>query len=350
MMMSHIPFVSLILPIRNESAYIEQGLQAIFAQDYPPDRMEVLIVDGMSTDDTRVKIASLAASVPGLRPSVTILDNPGRIVPTGMNIALRQAKGEIVIRVDGHTLIAPDYVRQCVESLRRTNADNVGGRMNGVGANYFGKTVALATSSPFGVGGGRFHHSEKEEWVGTVYMGAWPRRVFEKIGLFDEELVRDQDDEFNYRLRAAGGKILLSPGIKSIYTVRGSPSALWRQYYQYGFWKVRVLQKHPRQMSPRQFAPPAFALTLFGSASLALSSALRPLSLVIPLLYLFANLLASLATAAKRGWKYIPLLPVVFAILHLAYGLGFLAGLLKFWNRWTDKTGRASQFSNEPAG
>lgn len=337
--MQNNPSVSLILPIRNESAYIEQGLQAILAQDYPLDCMEILIADGMSTDDTREKIASLAASVPGLRPSVVILDNPGMIVPTGMNIALRQARGEIIVRVDGHTIIASDYVRRCVEALQRSDAENVGGRMNAVGENFFGKAVALATSTPFGIGNGRFHYSDREEWADTVYMGAWHRWIFGKIGLFDEELERNQDDEFNYRLRAAGGKILLSPMIKSEYAVRGSPRKLWRQYFQYGLYKVRVLQKHPRQMSLRQFVPPSFVLALLMSLWFFLFTKFNFLGLIVPALYLAANLLASLWTAARRGWKYFPLLPIVFAILHLSYGTGFLIGLVKFWNRWSDNKG-----------
>jgi succinoglycan biosynthesis protein ExoA len=342
--MSNFPFISVILPIRNEASSIVSGLRAIAKQDYPFDRMEFLIADGISTDNTHLLIRDFSVSHNQLQ--IHIFDNPGKIVSTGMNIALRQAKGEIVIRVDGHTLIASDYVRQCVEALQRTNADNVGGKMNAVGDNFFGKTVALATSTPFGIGGGRFHYSEKEEWVDTVYMGAWPRRVFEKNGLFDEELVRDQDDEFNYRLRAAGGKILLSPAIKSEYTVRSSPRALWGQYFQYGYWKVRVLQKHSRQMSLRQFVPPVFVLALFLSALLAFSPTLFQLSVVIPFVYVMANMGASLVTASKQGWRSLFLLPIIFAILHLSYGLGFLAGLVKFWNRWGDKTGKMPVWSS----
>lgn len=352
--MNNNPFVSIILPIRNESAYIERGLLSLLAQDYPADHMEILIADGMSTDNTRLLIRDFSALHPQLQ--IHILDNPGKIVPTGINIALRQAKGEIIIRVDGHTLIAPDYIRQCVETLQRTNADNVGGKMNAIGSNTFGEAVALATSTPFGIGGGRFHYSDQEEWVDTVYMGAWPRRVFEKIGLFDEELVRDQDDEFNYRLRAQGGRILLSPAIRSEYTVRSTPVALWRQYYQYGYWKVRVLQKHPRQMSLRQFVPPAFVLSLIVSALFALLFIIHHLSFIlllasfIPALYLIANLGASLWTASRRDWHSLPLLPIIFSILHISYGLGFLVGLVKFSNRWGDKIGKVPGWSNETSG
>jgi succinoglycan biosynthesis protein ExoA len=336
------PFVSIILPIRNEAIYTKRGLLTITEQDYPAERMEILIADGMSTDDTRSQIQEFSISCPTIR--IQILDNPGRIVPIGMNIALRQAKGEIIIRVDGHTVISPDYVRQCVRSLQRTHADNVGGKMDGIGAAPFGKAVAICTSTTFGIGGGLFHYSDKEEWVDTVYMGAWPRQIFERIGLFDEELVRDQDDEFNYRLREHGGRILLCPSIKSKYMVRSTPKTLWKQYYQYGFWKVRVLQKHPKQMSLRQFVPVIFVLALIGSILFAFFPLLRPLSSVIPSLYLIVNLLVSTFTACKRGREYLPFLPLIYAILHLSYGIGFLLGLIMFAKRWGDRTGNVPVF------
>ncbi len=351
------PFISLILPIRNEASAIAKTLASVLAQDYPPDRMEILVVDGLSTDDTPAIVARLAADSP--RIPIRLLENPGRIVPTGLNLALREARGEYILRVDGHTLLAPDYARRCVEAFESSGAQNVGGRMNAVGTALFSKAVAVATSTPFGIGGGRFHFSDREEWVDTVYMGAWPRSLFDRIGLFDEELVRDQDDEFNYRLREAGGRILLSPEIKSEYTVRGSPSSLWRQYFQYGFWKVRVLQKHPRQMSLRQFIPPLFVLALLVSLGLALFQFIRPgfaglsgpalllAACLAPALYLVANISASILTSVRKGWQYLPLLPVVFGILHLSYGSGFLLGLLKFRSRWGDRVGRVPVFSHE---
>ncbi len=329
------PFVTVIMPIRNEAAFIERSLGAVLAQDYPPERMEVLVADGMSTDHTREIIASLAQTSP---VPVTLVDNPGRIVPTGFNRALAQARGEVIVRVDGHTLIEPDYVRECVAALGRSGADNVGGRMNAVSSSPFGAAVALATSSPFGVGGARFHYSDQEEWVDTVYMGAWPRSVFERLGGFDEEMVRNQDDEFNYRLQAAGGRVLLSPRIQSRYYNRSSLRSLWRQYYQYGLYKVRVLQKHPLQMRPRQFAPIALVSAVLGGALLApFSRALRWLWLLAVALYAAANLLASVHTARRHGWEHLRFLPVVFGTLHFSYGLGFLRGLVRFYNRWSSR-------------
>lgn len=339
--------ITIMLPVRNEGGYLKNCLSAALNQQYPTDQMEILLADGMSTDGTREIIQTFQKNYPNLK----LIDNPEGIVPTGLNAALRIAKGEIIIRVDGHTIIAPDYVKQCVEAFERTRADNVGGRMTAIGKGSFAEAVACATSSPFGVGGARFHYSEQEEWVDTVYMGAWRREVFERIGLFDEELVRDQDDELNYRLRENGGKILLCPSIKSQYFVRSTPTSLWKQYYQYGYWKVRVMQKHPRQMRMRQFIPPAFVASLLFSIVLAFFSPVGGWMLAgIGGAYLMANVSASVVTAARKGWRHLLLLPVAFATLHVSYGLGFLVGLVRFANRWGDKKGKVPPLKEQGTG
>lgn len=333
--MSNLPFVSILMPIRNEAGFIRRSLGAALAQDYPQECLEVIVADGMSTDATREIIEAMQRQYPNLR----LIDNPGMIVPTGLNRAIKEARGDIIVRIDGHTIVEPDYVSECVATLQRTGADNVGGRMDPVSEGVFGQAVALATSSPFGVGGSRFHYAQNEEWVDSVYMGAWPITVFERNGLFDEELVRNQDDEFNYRLRSQGGKVLLNPRIKSHYYNRSTARSLWRQYFQYGLWKVRVMQKHPRQMSARHFAPSVLAAALIFSAMLApFSDAGRVLFALVAGAYILANLVASVLVALKAQNKNvsqaIPQLPAIFAILHLSYGLGFLAGLVKFRNRW----------------
>jgi succinoglycan biosynthesis protein ExoA len=328
------PFVTVILPIRNESGFIARSLGAVLAQDYPPGRMEVVVADGMSTDDTRAIVARSAEASPGIR--VTIVDNPEGIVPTGMNAALRVARGDVIVRVDGHTIVEPEYVRECTDALARSGAENAGGRMTAVGQGDFARAVAAATSSRFGVGGARFHYSDREEWVDTVYMGAWPKSVLDRLGGFDPEMVRDQDDELNYRLREQGGRILLSPRIRSLYFNRASLRSLCRQYFQYGYWKVRVMQKHPRQMRPRQFAPPALVAGLCGAG---LAAAVSPRAargfLALAGMYLAGNAAASLFAARRSGWRLLPYLPAVFGALHFSYGLGFLAGLARFWNRWS---------------
>jgi hypothetical protein len=240
--------------------------------------------------------------------------------------------------VDGHTVIEPDYVRRCVEELEATGADNVGGMMVGVGVGPFARAVAMATSCPFGVGGARFHYSDKREWVDTVYMGAWKRSVFDRIGLFDEELVRNQDDEFNYRLGEDGGRILLSPQIRSRYVVRSRPKALASQYFQYGYWKVRVMQKHPQRMRPHHFAPPSFVFVLGTLASLSLffRVARRSLALLLAI-YTLGIAVATLGLVRRCSpvdRSTLAEIPVVFPLLHLGYGAGFLWGLFRLRERW----------------
>lgn len=336
-MSDELPLVSIILPILNEADYIERCLNAVLDQDYPNDNVEILIVDGMSTDGTRQIVQKFAAS----HLKIHLLDNPAGIVPTALNIGLRRAKGEVIIRVDGHCMIAPNYLRKCVERILGEGVDGVGGPMETIGETQMANAIAIAMSSPFGVGDSSFRTtSGKEMLVDTAPFPAYTRQIIERAGLYDEELVRDQDDEYNYRIRELGGKILLAADVNSKYFSRASLKGLWRQYFQYGFWKVRVLQKHPGQMRPRQFVPPLFILGILLSALCALVPVLRPLSPIIPGLYLLANLSASLLTASRRGWRALPFLPIVFAILHLSYGLGFLLGLVKFANRWGDRAGK----------
>lgn len=329
--MQSFPAVSVLMPVRNEAAFIERSLGAVLAQDYPSDRLEIIVADGMSTDGTREMIREVIRK----HENVELIENPGKIVATGLNLALRKARGEIIVRVDGHTIIESDYVRESVAALQASGADNVGGRMNAVSDRLFGRAVAAATSSRFGVGGARFHYSDQEEWVDTVYLGVWHRDVFQRIGAFDEEMVRNQDDEFNYRLRASGGKILLSPKIQSRYYNRSTLFSLRKQYFQYGFWKVRVMQKHPRQMRPRQFVPAMFVL---GLLVLALTSALVTSGWIVLVgytsAYFLGNLIASIRAAQRSQWTAVALLPVTFLTMHFAYGLGFIAGLMKFWSRW----------------
>jgi succinoglycan biosynthesis protein ExoA len=328
------PYVTVIMPIRNEERFIARSLGAVLGQDYPPDRMQLLVADGMSEDGTRAVVEELARAHP--KHTVRIVDNPGRIVPTGFNAALALADGDVIVRVDGHTIIEPDYVSECVRALVRSGADNVGGRMTAVGDTLVAQTIALATSSPFGVGDSQFHYGRGEKWVDSVYMGAWPRSVFDRVGPFDPELVRNQDDEFNYRLRSAGGRILLTDTIRSTYYGRASLRKVFRQYRQYGLWKVRVLQKHPRQMSARHFVPPAFAATLLAGTALAPVSrtARRGLFAAVSA-YGIAAGAASFSIARAHGWRHLPVLPAVFAALHVGYGAGFLGGLVRFRTRWS---------------
>jgi cellulose synthase/poly-beta-1,6-N-acetylglucosamine synthase-like glycosyltransferase len=216
----------------------------------------------------------------------------------------------------------------------------VGGTVRAHSTSPIGNAIALAVSTPFGVGGARFRYTDEEEETDTVFMGFCRRSVFQKLGGFDEELVRNQDDEFSYRLTKAGGRIICNPGIASTYYNRATLKSLWNQYFQYGYWKVRVLQKHPLQMRLRQFVPPTFVLGLLGTSLLTFSSVLRHLSIALPMMYLVANLTVSIILSFKNGRQYLLLLPLVFLILHVSYGLGFLIGLVKFAKRWGDRSGK----------
>jgi succinoglycan biosynthesis protein ExoA len=341
--MERIPFVSVVMPVRNEGPFMTRSLGAVLAQDYPADRMEILVIDGMSVDGTRALVTELSTQHSNLR----LLDNPARIVPTGLNIALAAAKGEVIVRVDGHCEIASDYVRRSVEHLEAQGIEAVGGPLETVGETNMASAIAVAMSSSFGVGGSAFRTVKgKSIFTDTVAFPAYRRDAVERAGLFDEELVRNQDDEYNYRLRKLGVKILLASDLNSRYYSRGTLRSLAKQYFQYGFWKIRVLQKHTWQMQPRHFVPFLFVITSLALIILVPFFQLAQWVLGVELgLYVIANLMASVLTAAKAKWRSLPLLPIVFAVLHVSYGLGFLVGLIRFSHRWrtADTQPRAPQ-------
>lgn len=319
-----LPTVTVIMPIFNEAASIPQSLGAVLNQNYPPELLEILVVDGGSTDDTPAIVQAMSQNCHRVR----MLPNPRRITPSSLNVGILAATGDIIVRVDGHTVIAPDYVSQCVTSLVQGKADNVGGLMRPIGTTYVGQAIALAISSPFGVGDSKFHYSQQEQYVDTVYLGAYWRKIFDQIGLFDETLAINQDYELNYRLRQAGGKILLNPAVRSIYTPRSSLRSLWRQYFRYGQGKVRTLHKHPESLRWRQAVPPGLVGTLL--STLVGGLFWKPFRSLFGLLagcYLLANLVASTIGARRAGWRYWPVLPFIFATIHFAWGLGFWFGL-----------------------
>jgi succinoglycan biosynthesis protein ExoA len=326
-MTATLPFISVVIPMRNEAAHITRCIDSVLAQDYPAERVEVIVVDGESDDDS-------ASVLAGYGDRIRVLSNPGRIVPTAMNIGIRAARGTIVARVDAHTVLEPSYLRSGVEALRRSGADDVGGPMRCTGGGPVGDAIASAMASRFGIGA-YFHFATDDRDVDTVYMGMYPRHVFERIGLFDEELVRNQDDELNYRLRKAGGRIFLTTRMRSSYQNRQRWRTLARQFFQYGFWKVRVLQKHPRQMSWRQFVPPTFVLALLTSAVASPWSRLASGIFVVTLgTYAAAVTLASALVARTQGWRNLMRVLIAFAIMHFSWGAGFLIGALRFASRW----------------
>jgi glycosyltransferase involved in cell wall biosynthesis len=319
------------MPVRNEASFIEKSFCAVLHQDFPPERMQIILVDGMSDDGTlRIVERIVEPERKELllkRPEVIIVENPARIVPQALNLGLQRARGDIVIRVDGHCEIASDYVRRCVEALDKTKADCVGGPMKTVGATWIARGIALAQSSFFGVGGAAFRTGgPRGRYVDTLAFGAYRRHVFERIGLFDESLKRNQDDEFNLRLTQSGGRIWLDPGIKSVYYSRSSLSGLMRQYFEYGFYKVAVIKKRRTVSSWRQLVPAIFVVALFTSLLAGLIAGWPWFSASVIAPYGIAALAAA-AVAARREPVLFPVLPLAFATMHFAYGLGFLAGV-----------------------
>jgi succinoglycan biosynthesis protein ExoA len=339
------PLVSVIMPIRNESDSIEQSLGSVLRQDYPSDRIEILVADGMSTDGTRDILKKLSAGDARIR----VIDNPKGIAATGLNVALRAAAGDIIIRIDGHCEIAPDYVTRCVRRLTAGDAEGVGGPIATVGETPLARAIAAAMSSRFGVGDSAFRTRRGLGFfVDTIPFPAYTREVIERAGPYDEELVRNQDDEYNYRLRESGARLLLSEDLGTVYYSRSSFRSFVRQYFQYGLWKVRVLQKHHRQMQPRQFVPPLFILSLAGAcaASFLAPKGWIPLALIGGA-YAGTNLAASIKCAVRNGLSLLPLLPLTYAVLHSSYGVGFLCGLFKFAGRWNDRTGKVPTFTRK---
>jgi glycosyltransferase involved in cell wall biosynthesis len=318
---------SIVIPCLNESADIEACLQSVFSQQTDFDQIEVIVADGMSDDGTRRILDRLALENSRLR----VIDNPERTVSAGLNAAIRAAKGQVIIRMDAHTEYAPDYVGQCLEVLEKTGADNVGGPWVAKGSGYIGEAIAAAFQSSFAVGGARGHKPDYEGPIDTVYLGCWRREVFERIGFFDEELVRNQDDEFNLRLSRSGGLIWQSPRIRSWYRPRASLYDLFRQYLQYGYWKVRVIQKHRLPASVRHLIPAGF-VTILGLllATAPLAPASRFGFFFLVLTYGLFTIAASTIVAVRSKLKLLPVLPAVFVCYHFSYGIGFVTGVWDF--------------------
>jgi succinoglycan biosynthesis protein ExoA len=319
------PLVSIVLPCRNEQGYIQACLESALKQDPLEGGIEILVADGISTDGTREYLQQMARQ----HPEIRVLDNPGRIVSTGLNAAIQAARGEVIVRMDAHTVYAPDYVRQCLEVLNETGADNVGGPMQTTATTFMERAIQAVFHSAIAVGGARSHQADYEGHVDTVIYGCWRKDVFRKIGCFDEDLVRNQDDEFNLRLTRSGGKIYQSPRIRSWYHVRGSLQAVFRQYMQYGYWKTLVIRKHRMPASFRHLVPGSFvaSLCLLMVLGLFWSPALWG-GIGLALSYCAAGLILSLFVAARTQWVLLPVLPIVVGCFHLAYGYGFLRGVL----------------------
>jgi glycosyltransferase involved in cell wall biosynthesis len=320
------PRVSIIIPCRNEAAWIARCLESLARNDYPKDRLEVLVVDGMSDDGTRPIVEQFAAG----EPSVQLLDNPKRITPAALNIGIAAAKGDIVMRVDAHYEYPPHYISCLVRHLQESGADNVGGIVEMTPANdgVIAKAIAVAVCHPFGVGNAYYRTGVSEpRWVDTVPFGCYRKEVFDRVGLFDEELVRNQDLEFNLRLRKAGGKILLVPDVVLQGHARDSLRKMARMYYQYGYFNPLVIRKLGGHFTRRQAVTPVFAASLIALTVLSIFSFWMRLALAAVLAaYSIPLLVSCIRVGMNRGIACGLALCIVFPLLHVSHGLGFLKG------------------------
>jgi cellulose synthase/poly-beta-1,6-N-acetylglucosamine synthase-like glycosyltransferase len=327
-MQNSLPFVSVIVPCRNEEKYIGKCLESIIGQDYPKEKTEIIVIDGMSKDKTREIIQKFTTKYPNIK----LFDNSKKIQSRGFNIGIKEAQGNILIILGAHTIIAPDFISRNIEYLEKTNADCVGGPIKSINNSFVGRAVSLVISSPFGVGGAKFRYSQKERYVDTVAYGAYRREVFDKIGLFDERLVRNQDIEFNNRLRKADGRIFMTPQIKSYYQAPETLAKLWRQNFRNGLWNIYTQKLVPGSLRIRHFVPLCFVGGLLGSSILTFFTSVGKMLFVLMAgSYILANLFFSIKISFKKGLKYLVVLPITFFTLHFSYGLGSIWGLLTLW-------------------
>jgi glycosyltransferase involved in cell wall biosynthesis len=320
-------FVSFVMPVRNEEAYIHASLRSLVAQSYPAADYEIIVVDGRSSDRTCEIVEEIRAN----NPSVRLLDNPAGIVPTAMNIGIRAARGDVIIRADGHNIYPRDYAQNCVSCLEQTGADNVGGPWVTAAADdsLSARLVAAILSNPFGVGDSKFRTSNMEGFVDTVPFGAFRKEVFDKVGLYNEKLVRNQDNELNSRIREAGGRIYLSPSLTTRYHPVKAFAGLLRYAYRTCKWHIFTLRENKNSMGVRHLAPAAFLLTLLFLTSASLVSSTARAGLLLALgSYLLVGFYFSLKSIGDGGWRLSLIQPFATLLFHCAYGAGTLFGLV----------------------
>ena len=319
------PSVSIVIPVRNEAKYIEACVTRLLDQDYPQDRIEIIVIDGRSEDATVEILHALQRGRP--EATLRILHNPTGTIPVGLNIGIRAARGEIIMRFDGHSIPSDDYVSAAVAALEASGAANVGGVVQPIGDTPFGTAVAAAMKHPIGVGNARFRTGGAAGDVDTVPFGTFSREVFESVGLFDESLDRNEDYEMNIRIRAAGRRVFLDPAIQLLYTPRASAGGLWRQYFQNGWWRVETARRHAGSLRWRQVIPPVFVAVLLLLAMLAPWSTLSALPLLL-LSTIYLGTVTAASWSLAKGNVSPLLIATALVTMHVAFGLGFICNVL----------------------
>ncbi len=317
------PVVTILVPMRNEEAFIAACLASLRGQAYPADRLEILVLDGASTDRSAAIVQAIAAADPRVR----LLPNPQRLQAAGLNLGIAAARGAILVRADAHAVYGPSYVATCVDHLAAGRAENVGGLQRPEGRGPFSRAVAAALQTPLGAGNAPYRLARAVRYADTVWLGAWKRETLQRLGGFRADMAANEDYELNCRLRAQGGRILLDPALPSAYYPRTSPARLWRQYWQYAVGKIQCLRLHPDSLVLRQLAVPLVV------GAVVLSLLLLPLTRIPAAVvgggYLLLLLAGSVAAARRFGWAHLPLLPLIYLTMHFAWGLGFFVGLVR---------------------
>jgi succinoglycan biosynthesis protein ExoA len=321
--MSMQPRVTIAMPAFNEEHYIEACIASVQAQDYPRELIEVLVADGRSTDRTREILAQLSAD----DPRIQRIDNPERLQAAGVGKLVKAASGDIIVRLDVHCVFAPDDVRRCVETLERTGADNVGGAQRARAKTFFQRALCAALASPLGVGGARYRSSDAEGFVDTVFLGAFRRKVFETIGLWDPKAITNEDAELNQRILDSGGQIYLSRDIVVHYYPRDSFKSLATQYYKYGRGRARTLLKLGHYATLRPAIP---FLMVTGAGAMLVFPPLWPALAASIATYTLATGAEAVRVGRHLGPASIGAIWAMLPTLHISHGLGFASGLLQY--------------------
>ena len=321
--------VSVVMPVYNEEKYIDKCIESLLKQDYPLDKMEWIFVDGCSTDNTVIILNEYKEKYPNL---LKILNNPQKIVPYGMNIGISKSCGKYIIRLDAHADYSPDYISKCVYYLENTDAENVGGVAETKSKSFMGSVIAKMLSSKFGVGNSQFRTNGESGYVDTVPFGAFKREVFEKYGGYDERLVRNQDNEMNFRIRKNGGKIYLANDIKFSYYCRDTVKGIMQMANKNGMWNIITMKLCPGSMGVRHFIPFAF---VFSTLFFALLGFLHPIFWWVLACDWTAYVLLDIFFSIKQLTKVKEffILMFLFPAFHIAYGFGSLKGIFKLFNK-----------------
>lgn len=320
------PFISVILPVRNEERFIAACVASIFAQDYPQEQMEVIFVDGCSEDRTVEMLHELQKE----HPQIVVLHNPNRTVPYAMNIGIEKSRGEVIVRLDAHAEYPPDYIRLSVETLLTRACDNAGGVFETRGRGFMGEAIAEMLKTPLGVGNATYRLTQEDGYVDTVPFGCFRRELFERIGGFDERMTRNQDNELNFRIRKNGGKIYLNHNIRVLYYCRDTMRGIMKMGYMNGKWNVITMTLVPGSMGVRHFVPLAFVLSTI--VLLLLTVVTRSLFFggLLALewgAYLLLDVFYAYTIAKEKGWRFFPVEIVLYPAFHFAYGFGSLCGI-----------------------